>query len=90
VGLVRPTAWVLLETGRGVLVFLSLGFAVFFFFFFLILIFCNFLEIVICQNGIGGYKMPLLQKDRTQGALIYIFSLHQLTIDRSRRKLRDI
>jgi hypothetical protein len=41
VGLSKPwrgfgetSAWVLLETGRGVLVFLSLGFAVFFFFFF--------------------------------------------------------
>jgi hypothetical protein len=36
-------------------------------FFFLTLIFCNFLEMVMCQNGIGGCKMPLLQMDQTQG-----------------------
>jgi hypothetical protein len=36
---------------------------------FLTLSVCNFLEMVTCQNGIGGCKMPFLQMDRTQGAL---------------------
>jgi hypothetical protein len=36
---------------------------------FLTLSVCNFLEMVTCQNGIGGCKMPLLQMDRTQRAL---------------------
>jgi hypothetical protein len=42
---------------------------------FLTLSVCNFLEMVTCQNGIGGCKMPLLQMDRTQGALTKIFIL---------------
>jgi hypothetical protein len=33
------------------------------------LIFCNFLEMVMCQNGIGGCKMPLLHINWTYGAL---------------------
>jgi hypothetical protein len=63
VGLAKPD----LDVG----VFWSFSpFDLFFCFFFLTLIFCNFLEMVICQNGIESCKMPLLQMDRTQGAFM--------------------